>query len=54
MKNQIVTTQEFYHYNDIQTDIEIKSGYRLIHFTTTIRADNSAVMVLLLEKENNV
>jgi hypothetical protein len=50
MRNQIVTTQEFYHFGDISTEIELEKGYRLIHYTVTIRADNSAVMVLLWEK----
>jgi hypothetical protein len=50
MKHQIVTIQEFDHFCDIPTEIGTEIGYRLIHFTTTIRSDNSVVMVLLWEK----
>ena len=51
MRKQIVTIQEFDHWRDIPAEInESGQGYFLVHFTTTIRADNSAVMVLLWEK----
>jgi hypothetical protein len=47
MRRQYVTVQEFKHYNQIPTTLEQSqpSSVRLIHFTTTIRPDNSAVLV---------
>jgi len=51
MRKQYVTVQEFTHYNQIPTTLEQSqpASVRLIHFTTTIRPDNSAVLVMLWE-----
>jgi len=51
MRRQHITVQEFKHYNQIPTTLERlrPDGIRLIHFTTTIRPDNSAVLVMLWE-----
>lgn len=51
MRRQHITVQEFKHYNNIPSVIDKSSSRcRLIHYTTTIRTDNSAVMVLLWEE----
>jgi hypothetical protein len=51
MRKQYITVQEFEHYNQITTTLEQSqpASVRLIHFTTTIRPDNSAVLVMLWE-----
>lgn len=51
MRRQYVTVQEFEHFNQIPTTLEQSQpdAGRLIHFTTTIRPDNSAVLVMLWE-----
>jgi hypothetical protein len=48
---QYVTVQEFKHFDQIPTTFEKPetANVRLIHFTTTIRPDNSAVLVMLWE-----